>query len=723
MEKKVFVREINGKKLIVETGHVAKQSDSAVLVRYEDVVVLATVNYGNEVEGVDFVPLTVNFVEKFYASGKIPGGFVKRESKFSDKEILVSRLIDRPIRPLFPRGFKNEVQVIAMVLSADQVNPVDIVAMFASSMALMISSLPFRGPVGSVRVGYINGEYVLNPTFSQIDESLLDIVVAGTEKGITMVEGGSKGVNEEEMFGALEFAQKYINELISFQKEVASQISKEKIVVEEKELPKEVHDIIWSYEKEMKVAMNEKDKKTREENMSAIVDAIKQKIMETLSEEQLNQINWEDVNFYIEEMERDILRKQVLEEGIRVDGRKPREIRPIWCEVGILPRTHGSAIFTRGQTQSLGITTLGSPSDVQFIDDIEEEGFKRFMLHYNFPPFSTGEVKKLGPISRREIGHGHLAERAIEAVLPPEDKFPYTIRVVSEILESNGSSSMATVCSASLSLIDAGVPITDLVAGIAMGIVLDEKTGKYDLIVDIQGLEDKFGDMDFKVAGTRDKITAFQMDLKIEGLPIKVLKEALYVAKEARNKILDVMEEAIKGKEIKLSEHAPRIRFIKTDPDKLADVIGPGGRVIKKIIQDTGVKVDISPEGKITISAKPGEGDIERAYNIIKTIVEGVKVGDIITGPITRIEDYGVFVEVVPGKEGMVHVSKLFRSKVRNIKDYLSVGDTITVKVISIDNLGRIALSRIDAEKELLDKELLSKTQETNPESSENISV
>lgn len=716
VERKVFTKDFAGRKLIVETGHIAKQSDAAVLVRYEDVVVLATVNYGGEVQEVDFVPLTVNFVEKFYASGKIPGGFIKRESKFSDKEILVSRLIDRPIRPLFPRGFKNEVQVITMVLSADQINPVDVVAMFASSTALAISSLPFRGPVGGVRVGYINGEYVVNPTFSQIDESLLDIVVAGTERGITMVEGGSKGVDEEEMYGALEFAQKYINELIEFQKEIAKEVGKPKIEVVQKELPKEVFDIIWSYESEMKVAMNEKDKKTRESNMDAIVESIKTKIVETLGEEKVNEINWEDVIFYIEEMERDILRKQVLEEGIRVDGRKPKEIRPIWCELGILPRTHGSAIFTRGQTQSLGITTLGSAGDVQFVDDIEGEGFKRFMLHYNFPPFSTGEVKKLGPVSRREIGHGHLAERAIEAVLPPEDKFPYTIRVVSEILESNGSSSMATVCSASLSLIDAGVPISGLVAGIAMGIVLDEKTGKYDLIVDIQGLEDKFGDMDFKVAGTRDKITAFQMDLKIEGLPIKILKEALYVAKEARNKILDIMEEKVKGKELKLSEHAPRIKFIKTDPDKLADVIGPGGKVIKKIIQDTGVKVDISPEGKITISAKPGEGDIERAYSIIKSIIEGVKVGDIITGPITRIEDYGVFIEVMPGKEGMVHISKLFRSKIKSIKDYLSVGDVITAKVISIDNLGRIALSRIDAEKDILEKNLSS----THSEHSEN---
>lgn len=703
--KKVFTREIGGKKLIVETGELAKQSDASVLVRYGDVVVLSTVNYGAEVEGVDFVPLTVNFVEKFYASGKIPGGFVKRESKSSDKEILVSRLIDRPIRPLFPRGFKNEVQVITMVLSADQINPVDIVAMFASSVALMISSLPFRGPVGGVRVGYVNGEYILNPTFSQLDESLLDVVIAGTERGITMIEGGTKGVNEEEMYGALEFASKYILELIEFQKEVSQSAGKEKIQVQEKELPKEVFDIIWKYEKEMKIAMNVQDKKTREGNMDAIVESIKSEIIQTLGEERANEINWEDVNFYIEEMERDILRRQVLEEGVRIDGRKPKELRPIWCELGILPRTHGSAIFTRGQTQSLGITTLGSASDVQFIDDIEEEGFKRFMLHYNFPPFSTGEVKKLGPVSRREIGHGHLAERAIEAVLPSEDEFPYTIRVVSEILESNGSSSMATVCSSSLALVDAGVPIKELVAGIALGIVLDEKTGKYDLIVDIQGLEDKFGDMDFKVAGTRDKITAFQMDLKIEGLPLKILKEALYVAKEARNKILDIMEEKTRGREFKLSEHAPRIKFIKTEPEKLADVIGPGGKVIKKIIQDTNVKIDISPEGKITISAKPGEGDIEKAYNAIMSIIEGVKVGDIITGRITRIEDYGVFIEVMPGKEGMIHVSKLFRTRVRDIREYLSIGDTITAKVISIDNLGRIALSRIDAEKEILSKQ------------------
>ncbi|MGB9620998.1 MAG: polyribonucleotide nucleotidyltransferase [Brevinematia bacterium] len=715
-DRKIFERVIGGKKLTVYLNYVAKQSDGAVLVRYEDTMVLSTVNYGAEVSDVDFVPLTVNFIEKFYASGKIPGGYIKREGKFSDKEILISRLIDRPIRPLFPRGFKNEVQVISMVLSADQINPVDVVSIFSSSLALMVSSLPFRGPVGAVRVGYINGEYVINPTFAQIDESLIDIVVAGTEKGITMVEGGSKGVDEEVMYGALEFAKKYIDELIDFQKEIAMQFGKEKIQVVEKELPKEVLDIIWSYEKEMKVAMNEKDKKTRESNMDAIVESIRSRIIELFGEDAFDKIDWNDVVYYIEEMERDILRKQVLEEGIRIDGRKPKEIRPIWCELGILPRTHGSAIFTRGQTQSLGITTLGSASDVQFVDDIEEEVVKRFMLHYNFPPFSTGEVKKLGAVSRREIGHGHLAERAIEAVLPPEEQFPYTIRVVSEILESNGSSSMATVCSASLSLVDAGVPIKDLVAGISVGIVIDEKTGKYDLIVDIQGLEDKFGDMDFKVAGTRDKITAFQMDLKIEGLPLKILKDALYVSKEARNKILDVMEEKVRGKELKLSEYAPRIKFIKTDPEKLADVIGPGGKVIKKIIQDTGVKIDVNPEGKITVSAKPGEGDIEKAYSIIKSIVEGIKVGDIVTGPITRIEDYGVFVEIMPGKEGMVHISKLFRSKVKNIRDYLSVGDMVTAKVISIDSLGRIALSRIDAEKELIENKVTSQNVKENAE-------
>jgi polyribonucleotide nucleotidyltransferase len=711
-EKKSFSMKIDDKNLIVELGHIAKQSDGAVLVRFEDSVVLATANFGGEVEGVDFVPLTVNFVEKFYASGKIPGGYVKREAKFSDKEILVSRLIDRPLRPLFPRGFKKEVQVIAMVLSADQVNPVDVISIIASSAALMVSSIPFNGPVGAVRVGYIDGKYVVNPTFAQIDESLLDIVVAGTERGITMVEGGTKGVDEEIMVGALEVAEKYIKQIIEFQKEIAKQVGKGKMVVEKKELPREVLDVIWSYEKEMKAAMNEKDKKTREANMESIVEAIKAKIAEMYGEKVNEVIDWEEVQFQIEEMERDILRRQVIEEGIRVDGRKPREIRPMWCEVGVLPRTHGSAIFTRGQTQSLGITTLGSGGDVQFIDDIEEEVVKRFMLHYNFPPFSTGEVKKLGAVSRREIGHGHLAERAVEAVLPPEEEFPYTIRVVSEILESNGSSSMATVCSASLSLIDAGVPIKELVAGIAMGIVLDEKTGKYEILVDIQGLEDKFGDMDFKVAGTRDKITAFQMDLKIEGVPIKIMREALYVAKEARNKVLDVMEEKIKGREVKLSEHAPRIRFLKADPEKLPEVIGPGGKIIKKIIQETNTKIDISPEGKITISAKPNEGDVDKAYQIIKSIVEGVKVGDILTGPITRIEDYGVFVEVLPGKEGMVHISKLFTTRVKNIRDFFEIGDKITVKVIGVDAMGRVALSRIDAEKELLSKESKSESRE-----------
>jgi len=701
-DKKSFSMKVGDKNLIIEWGHIAKQSDGAVLAKFEDSVVLSTVNYGSEVSDVDFVPLTVNFIEKFYASGKIPGGYVKRESKSSDKEILISRLIDRPIRPLFPRGFKNEVQIITMVLSADQVNPVDIVSIIASSAALMVSSVPFNGPVGAVRVGYIDGKYIVNPSFAEIDESLIDIVVAGTERGITMVEGGTKGVDEEIMVGALELAEKHIKEIIEFQKEIAKEVGKEKIIIESKELPKEVFDIIWSYSNEMKVAMNEKDKKTRETNMNSIVESIKSKITELYGEKIDEVVNWDDVNFYIEEMERDILRKQVLEEGIRIDGRKAKEIRPIWCEIGVLPRTHGSAIFTRGQTQSLGITTLGSGGDVQLVDDIEEEVVKRFMLHYNFPPFSTGEVKKLGAVSRREIGHGHLAERAIEPVLPSEEEFPYTIRVVSEILESNGSSSMATVCSASLSLIDAGVPIKGLVAGIAMGIVLDEKTGKHEVLVDIQGLEDKFGDMDFKVAGTRDKITAFQMDLKIEGVPISIMREALYVGKEARNKILDIMEEKIKGREVKLSEYAPRIKFMKAEMDKLSEVIGPGGKIIKKIIQETNTKIDISPDGKITISAKPNEGDVDRAYEIIRSIVEGVKVGDILTGPITRIEDYGVFVEILPGKEGMVHISKLFSTRVRNIRDYLNIGDKITVKVIGVDSMGRISLSRIDAEKELI---------------------
>ncbi len=703
-ERIVFSTEIGNRTFTIETGYIAKQSNSALLARYGDSVVLVTVNYGDKVEDVDFVPLTVNFVEKFYASGKIPGGYIKRESKFSDKEILVSRLIDRPIRPLFPRGFNNEVQVICMVLSADQINPVDVISMVGASTALMISSLPFNGPVGAVRVGYIGGEYIVNPTFAQIDESELDIVVAGTEHGITMIEGGSKGVDEDVMMGALEVAEKVIKDIIEFQKKVASQIGKEKIQLEQRELPKEIFEIIESFRTQMKVAVNEKDKKTRESNMNEIVESIKSKIIETVGEEKSSEINWSDVNFFIEEMERDIIRRQVLDEGIRIDGRKPHEIRPIWCELGILPRTHGSAIFTRGQTQSLGITTLGSASDVQFVDDIEEESVKRFMLHYNFPPFSTGEVKKLSALSRREIGHGYLAERAVEAILPSEDIFPYTIRVVSEILESNGSSSMATVCSAALSLFDAGVPIKSLVAGIAMGVVLDDKSDRYEIIVDIQGLEDKFGDMDFKVAGTRDKITAFQMDVKLSGLPLKIIKDALIVGKKARNEILDIMEKKTKGRESKLSDYAPRIKFISTTPDKLADIIGPGGKTIKKIIQETGVKIDISPEGKITISSKIGEGDLDKAYNIISAIIEGVKVGDVFEGPITRIEDYGVFVEIFPGKEGMVHISKLFRTKIRNIRDYLSIGDVLKVKVISVDATGRIALSRIDAEKEEIQK-------------------
>lgn len=687
----------DGKEIIIGGGNVAKQSDGSAIVQIGGSVILATACYGQqEVEETDFLPLTVNFIERFYASGKIPGGFVKREGKFSDKEILVSRLIDRAIRPLFPKHFNREIQIIVTAVSADQINPVDVISIIGSSTALSLSSLPFQGPIGAVRITLSKDrqQYIVNPTFTQIDESILDIVVAGTKEGIIMVEGGAKEVTEEELLKALDVAQRNIQKIIEAQEELAKRIGKPKMVFSIPELPEEVKQEIRNYQEKIKSAMNNPDKKAREQAMKEVEEEILKNIKEKFGDT----VNSVLVKTAIEDLEQEVMRKQIIEEEIRVDGRKPDDIRPIKIQVGVLPRTHGSALFTRGQTQSLGITTLGSASDVQFIDDPEEEGIKRFMLHYYFPPYSTGEVKKLGTPSRREIGHGHLAERAIEAVLPSEEEFPYTIRVVSEILESNGSSSMATVCSASLSLIDAGVPIKSLVAGIAMGIIY-ESENRYAILTDIQGIEDRFGNMDFKIAGTRNGITAFQMDVKLTGLPKKVLQEALYKAKKAREYILDLMEEAIKDRELKLSEYAPRIKTLKVDQDKIPEIIGPGGKVIKRIIQETGVKVFISEDGKVTISAKPGEGDIEKAYKIIQAIAKGINVGDVFEGVVTRIEDYGVFVEILPGKEGLVHISNLFKTKIKGkLRDYIEPGIKLQVKVIGIDHLGRINLSHKDVE-------------------------
>ncbi|MDK2949877.1 MAG: polyribonucleotide nucleotidyltransferase [Thermotoga sp.] len=694
---KEWRREILGRELVVQHGKVAKQSSGAVLVRFGDTAVLATANISDKViEGIDFVPLTVEFQERFYAAGKIPGGFIKREGKPSESAILSARLIDRPIRPLFPKKLRNEIQVIVTVLSADPNVPPDVVGIFAVSLALNVSKIPFEGIVAGIRIGYRDGQFIAFPTEEDIEKGLMDITVAGTKDAVTMVEGEAKEVSEEDMVKALRFAHSVIKELVDFQEEILSEFNVEKIPVVEPEPPEGLVETFNSLldREELERRILVKAKKERE----AALKEYEEKLLSQTAEA-LSIVDPEEIKPFVselyEEAVKKTMRRLIVEKGIRADGRKPNEIRPISCEVGLFPRTHGSALFTRGETQSLGIVTLGAPMDVQIIDTLLEEGVKRFMLHYNFPPFCTGEVKPLRGPSRREIGHGHLAERALKNMLPPEEEFPYTIRVVSEILESNGSSSMATVCSGSLALMDAGVPIRKHVAGIAMGLILEEDAEV--ILTDIIGMEDHYGDMDFKVAGTRDGITAFQMDCKVSGVSDELLMKALMQAREARMHILDKMYETISAPRPHLSRYAPIIKVTKIDPDKVADVIGPGGRVIKKIIKDFDVKVEIDDETGLVKVVGNSEENVDNAIALIREIAKEIEVGEILEGKITRIEPYGLFIEVRPGKIGLLHQSKVGED-MRQFLKKVKVGDTIKVQVINIDDLGRLQFKRVKEE-------------------------
>jgi len=682
--------EVGKGRLNFNTGYLAKQAHGAVAVSYGETIVFATAVIDKNVrEGQDFFPLTVDYREKSYAAGKIPGGFIKRESRPTDRETLVCRLTDRPLRPLFPPDFINEVQIIIYVLSHDKQNQPDVLAINAASAALSVSGIPFRGPVGAVRVGRIGGELVVNPTFTEMKESDIDLVVAGTKKAVTMIEGSSKNISEAEMLAAVEFAHENIKKICAAQEEFAAQVNKPAInytsFTADAGLKSKAREV---YFKEVEGLIQYKDKKEREDAFDAIVEKAKSELAEQFPET-IGQIRG-----IIDDMDGEVIRKRILDEGVRADGRNLKDIRPIDIMAGLLPRAHGSAVFTRGQTQSLGITTLGTIADAQRLDSLEGESHKRFMLHYHFPPFCVGETGRTGGVGRREIGHGMLAERALEYVIPESDVFPYTIRQVSEVLESNGSSSMATVCSGSLAMYNAGVPLKAAVAGIAMGLILEND--RFAILSDILGLEDHLGDMDFKVAGTSEGITAFQLDIKVEGITTEIMRVALEQAREGRLHILGEMNNVISAPEKNLSPHAPRLKTIKIDPEKIGTVIGPGGKVIKKIIEECGVGMNVEDDGTVSISSDDLAA-IDKAEKIILGLVEEVKVGAIYDGTVKKIMEFGAFVEILPGKEGLVHISNLDHTRVRAVTDVVSVGDKFKVKVIKVDKQGRIDLSRKEA--------------------------
>ena len=687
--------EIEGKELVLETGKMAKQANGAVYATYGGSAVLATACCGTKpVEGLDYVPLQVEYNEKYYAAGKIPGGFLKREGRPKDKEILVSRLIDRPMRPLFHKSFGREIQVVPTVVSSDQINTPDVLAMIASFAAVSISDIPFEGPIGAVRVCYLNGEYIINPTFQQIEESSLEIVVSGSEEGITMVEGGAKEVSEDILLAAIDKGKVVINALCKIQRELVEKCGLEKLPLVESTVVLENRDEIYNdvYPK-LETACFVLGKFNRYAAIKEVVKEAREKYCGEMEEDQLKLFDG-----LMDEIETTIVRKSILEKKVRTDGRGPEDIRNISCEIGVLPRAHGSSLFTRGETQSLGVTTLGTVFDEQMIDDIDgEKRYSNFMLHYNFPPFSVGECGRLGT-GRREIGHGHLAQRAIQSVLPTKDAFPYTIRIVSEILESNGSSSMATVCSGTLSLLNAGVPIKKPVAGIAMGLITDNTNTV--VLSDILGEEDHLGDMDFKVCGTEEGITAFQMDIKISGVSPEIMKTALEQAKRGRMHILGIMNQTISEPSTNVSEFAPRIVNITIPEDKIGAVIGQGGKTIKTLSERFDVNINIEQDGTTTVYGK-NKASAEEALAAIKGLVEDPEIGTIYTGTVKRIVDFGAFVEFLPGKEGLCHISRLSRKRINKVDDVLSMNQEIPVKIIEIDRMGRINLSYIEAVEDL----------------------
>ncbi len=690
--------EIGGRRLLLETGLMAKQASGAVVARYGDTVVLSTAVASKvERENADFLPLTVDYQEKAYAAGRIPGGFFKREGRQSEKEILTSRLIDRPIRPLFPDGYYYDTQIIASVLSIGDESSMDLMGMISSSAALAISDIPFKGPIGAVRIGFLDGKYIINPGQKELEATLLNLVVAGTDDAIMMVEGGASELTETQMLDALEAAHREIKKIVALQNELVSKVGKPKRPVKIVEIDKDLAEQVVSLAKDqLRSAIIIPNKMERQKTLDALLDEIKQKLK---NDDPTRNLQISTIFF---NLEKDEVRKIILEKNTRADGRNPDQIRPISSAVSILPRTHGSALFTRGETQALVVATLGTSEDEQRIDSLEGEYYKTFMLHYNFPPFSVGETKPLRGPGRREVGHGALAERALKAMVPSKQEFPYTIRLVSDILESNGSSSMATVCGGTLALMDAGVPVKAPVAGIAMGLIKEGE--KVIVLSDILGLEDHLGDMDFKVTGTSTGITALQMDMKIEGITIDIMRRALQQAKDGRLYILGKMLETLQAPRKNLNPFAPRIITMQINPDKIKDVIGSGGKVIRSIVEQTGAKIDIEDSGVINI-ASSDEAAANKAKEIIRGIVQEAEVGKLYMGKVRKIMDFGAFVEIFPGTDGLLHISQISDKRLEKVTDELKEGDEVLVKVLEIDRQGKIRLSRKEAMREKAKKQ------------------
>ena len=686
-EHKIFKMDFAGRELSVEIGKIAQLASGSAILTYGETMVMVNVSKSAQPrDGIDFFPLSVDYEEKLYSVGKIPGGFLKREGKPSEKAILTSRLIDRPIRPLFPKGFRNDVQVVATVLSVDPDCTPDIVSMIGSSIALSISEIPFNGPTGSVLVGLVDGAFVVNPTAEQREKSSMHLVVSGTKDAIMMVEAGGDEIPDTLMLEAILFAHEEIKKVVAFIEEIVAEVGKEKMEVTLFKINEEVEKAVREFATaDMKEAVKTIEKLERMEKMDAVKQATFEKFEDILEE------HGTDVEETLQAIIKEEVRKLIVHENVRPDNRKPDEIRPIWCDNGFIPRAHGSGLFTRGQTQVMSIATLGSISEAQMLDGLDEEESKRYMHHYNFPAYSVGEARPSRGPGRREIGHGALAERALLPVIPSQEEFPYAIRVVSEVLSSNGSTSQGSVCGSTLSLLDAGVPLKDMVAGIAMGLIKHDD--KVAVLSDIQGMEDHLGDMDFKVAGTEKGITAIQMDIKIAGIDEQVLREALTQAKVGRIHILNEMKKTIDAPKPELSKYAPKIVTMNIKPDKIKDVIGPGGKVITKIIEETGVKIDIEQTGEVFIAGVDADM-IALAQKRISDIVAEVEVGQTYTGKVTRIMNFGAFVEILPGKEGLLHISHIAHERVAKVEDVLNIGDEVTVKATEIDEKGRVNLSR-----------------------------
>ena len=696
MAKQEFHLDFCGRGITVETGEIAKQADGAVIIRYGDTVTLSTACASNQAkEGIDFFPLTVSFEEKLYSVGKIPGGFLRREGRPSEHATLTARMIDRPIRPLFAEGFRNEVQVVNTVLSVDQDASPEMAAMFGASLALCISDIPFNGPIAGVKVGRINGELVANPTVAQMEERDIDLTVAGTAQALNMVEAGAKEVSEEDMLAALMFGHEQIKKLCAFQEEIVAACGKEKREIELYAVDETIdREVRANFEAQIRAAVSIKEKLERYGKIDDLTDEAAEMIANKEYESEKDQNNAvKQAREICRGIEADEVRRLIIEDKVRPDGRQIDEIRPLNSQVDLLPRVHGSALFTRGETQVLSTTTLGALNDNQIIDDLTVVDSKRFMHHYNFPPYCVGETGRMGNPGRREIGHGALGERALAQVLPSVDEFPYTIRTVADVMESNGSSSQASICAGTMSLMAAGVPIKAPVAGIAMGLIMDDNSGKYTVLTDIQGMEDHFGDMDFKVAGTKNGITALQMDIKVTGITKNIFEEALAQAHKARLEILDNMLACIPSPREQLSPYAPKIAMMNIDPDKIKDVIGPGGKMINEIIaQCDNVKIDIDDDGKVVIYHNDYD-TIEKAKQMISDIVRVAKVGDVYAAKVVRLEKFGAFVNLFGNTDGLLHISKISHHRVDKVEDVLKLGDIIDVKVTEIDNKGRINVS------------------------------